>query len=100
MTHPDLISTASVFEHPGNGYREAVPSRAWLWMMLFGVIYMAVRGLWRDLGFGLLFIIIATLVFWPFGVVVAFVFWIYYVLNATDTLRQNYLRRGWREVKM
>jgi len=91
-------STAAIFENPTNGWREAVPRRAWLWMLLFGVFYMAARSLWMPLGITLGILFVTTMVSWVFLLIVAPLVWVTTAVKARDMLEASYLRRGWLEI--
>ena len=91
--------THAVFENPQNGYCEAVPTLAWLWMLLFGFFYMILRGLWAHA------IIIAALTLLAIqipilGVPAVVLAWIVSATTADEALCTNYLRRGWLEVNL
>jgi hypothetical protein len=49
----DPYEVTAIYENPATGWRESVPRRAWLWMLLFGLFYMAARNLWRPFAFTL-----------------------------------------------
>ena len=48
------------FENPTNGYKEGVSSIAWLWCLLFGFFYFAVKGVWRHALLGIIFAILTA----------------------------------------
>jgi hypothetical protein len=74
------------FENPTNGYVEEV-SCAPLWSLLAGCFYFAAKGVWAHaVAGGLLAIVTGGLS------------WFIYPFFATQIMRTNYLRRGWRDV--
>jgi hypothetical protein len=74
------------FKNPSNGYIEESTS-PWLWCLLFGAFYFAVKGVWRH------FFIAGVLAICTFGLS-----WLIYPFFADDIIRTAYLRRGWTEV--
>jgi hypothetical protein len=84
---PRRTSTAMRFRNPANGYEEEA-SLAWLWVLLFGAIYFAVKGVWTHAIVGIL-LAIPT-----YGLS-----WLIYPFFASEIMRRHYLRQGWREVK-
>lgn len=99
MSRPifDPHSTAGVYENPANGYREAVPRLAWLWMLLFGVIYLIVRQLWMHVAI-VVALIFAVVLISPMFILVAIPMWVGYAASAPYLLRAHYLRQGWSEI--
>jgi len=75
------------FRNPSNGYTEKVSGFAWLWTLLFGGFYFAVKGVWTHAIVGLL--IVAP----TFGIS-----WLVYPFFARSIMRTHYLRKGWIEV--
>ena len=41
------------FRNPNNGYEEEVSNLVWLWCLLFGFIYFAIKGVWTHAIVGL-----------------------------------------------
>ena len=68
-----------------NGYTERV-GPAWLWVLLFGALYFAYRGMWRHA------ILLFLLVLPTFGIA-----WVYYILTARRHVERHYLERGWAQ---
>lgn len=99
MQNLDRKSTYALYKNPQNGYCEAVPMFAWLWMLLFGIFYMVLRGLWGHAVIMLVIIAFAAQI--PLlGLPALLCAWIVYVCIADKILCTNYLRRGWVEVDM
>jgi len=94
----DPEQVTAIYENPVTGFREAVPRLAWLWMLLFAGIYMALRSLWRPLGFMLLVVFGTGFVFWPLLLMVAPSLWILAAVNAQAIFRDHYRRLGWYEI--
>jgi hypothetical protein len=87
------------FENPANGYREHVPAVAWLWALLFGWFYLAVRGLWLMIGVQLALIVLASLAGGgPGGLLAAIVCWLFSAAAVLPVLKRRYLRMGWRQL--
>ncbi len=61
---------------------------AWLWVLLFGFVYFAVKGVWTHAIAGL------VLAFLTFGIS-----WLIYPFFAGSIMRTNYLRKGWIQVQ-
>jgi len=74
------------FKNPANGYVEEV-NNAPLWCLLFGCIYLAVKGVWTHA------VAAALLAFFSYGIS-----WLIYPFFANQIIRTNYLRRGWVEL--
>ncbi len=74
------------YRNPTNGYTERA-RLTWLWALLFGVFYFAVKGIWRHalIGFVLAFITLG-------------VSWVVYAFAAPGIIHRDYLRRGWQPV--
>lgn len=76
------------FKHPANGHTETIPSLAWLWMLLLGFIYLAIRGIWPHV---LISLILA--------VCTAGISWFIYPFFIRKVIRNHYLKNGWIEVR-
>lgn len=77
------------FEHPDNGHVEkGYGLLSWLWVLLFGPIYWAVKGVWRHVVASIL------LGFLTFGIS-----HLIYPFFTYSILRKHYLRTGWRVLK-
>ncbi len=74
------------FKNPLNGYVEEVTA-PWLWTLLFGTIYFAVRGVWTHAVVSLIF-----------AVCTAGISWLIYPFFATGIFRRYYLQKVWIEV--
>jgi hypothetical protein len=81
-----------------HGWREAVPRRAWLWMLLFGGFYMAYRSLWRSLGILLLVLFGTSFFFWPLLLLLTRGIWIFCAVKAQSIFENHYMRLGWDEI--
>ena len=75
------------FRNPANGYTEAF-SVPWLWTLLFGPIYFAVKRVSPHV-FASIFLALLTV-----GVS-----WLIYPFFAQRVMRRVYLRKGWVQVK-
>lgn len=89
---------SAIYENPQNGWREAVPRLAWLWMLLFGVFYMALRNLWRAALLTIGIVAFASFVAWPTLFLIVPAIWTVTALKARDMLRAYYMRKGWHEI--
>jgi len=74
------------FKNPANGHTETIPGLAWLWTLLFGFIYLAIRGVWTH---------VVAYVF--LAVMTAGISWFIYPFFASGILRNHYLKKGWVE---
>ena len=72
------------FKNPSNDYVEEAPSLAWLWALLFGPLYFAIKGVWPH-ALGSLVLAIVT-----FGIS----HFIYFFF-ANSIIRKSYLKKGW-----
>lgn len=72
------------FKNPQNGYIEELPALAWLWTLLFGAIYFAVRGVWTHAIVGLI------LAIFTYGIS-----WLIYPFFAKNIIATHYLKTGW-----
>ena len=78
----------SRFKHPLNEHTEKISSMAMIWVLLFGPIYWAVKGVWSHA------IIQLVLYFFVIGFFVHFI----YPFFARSILRNHYLKNGWKEL--
>jgi hypothetical protein len=79
-------SSPTRFRNLANGYEEEIGT-PWLWCLLFGCIYFAVRGMWTHaVGAALLAIFTAGFS------------WLIYPFFARQIVETHYLRRGWLAV--
>ncbi len=69
-----------------NGYVEEA-ANCWLWCLLFGPLYFAVKGIWTH----------AVISFFLATMTAGFS-WIIYPFFATEVVRAGYLKKGWIEV--
>jgi len=77
------------FQNPKNGYVEkAYTSVSWLWLLLFGVFYFALKGIWGHA------IISFVLAFLTGGIS-----WLIYPFFTYRIVRKHFLRKGWIPVK-
>ena len=72
------------FRNPSNNYSESVSPLAWLWVLLFGFIYFAVKGVWRHA--------VASLVLGMFTLGFS---WLVYPFFAQSIMKKHYLNMGW-----
>ena len=78
----------SYFRNPANGYVEQVSGTfSWLWCLLFGFFYFAVKGNWKHAIIGLVLAVITSGISW-----LIYPFFVY-------TINENYYQqRGWTKV--
>jgi hypothetical protein len=76
------------FRNPANGYEEDV-SLAWLWCLLFGGFYFALKGAWAHALIGF------VLALFTFGLS-----WLIYPFFARRIVEKHYLRMGWQRVSV
>ena len=77
-------SQANAFRNPANGHIERIDG-AWAWVLLFGCIYFAAKGVWTHAVAGLLLAIIT-----------GGISWFIYPIFAARIMRTHYLRKGWQ----
>jgi hypothetical protein len=75
------------FENPANGYVEEITA-APLRCLLFGCVYIAVKGVWTHA--------VAALALAIFTLGIS---WLVYPFFATQIMQTHYLRRGWIELR-
>jgi hypothetical protein len=74
------------FRNPTNGYIESA-SVPFLWCLIFGVFYFAVKGIWRHA------LISAFAAMCTFGLA-----WLVYPFFAKGIVAASYGRRGWERL--
>ncbi len=82
------------FENPSNGYRESVSGLSILWTILFGFIYLAIKGVWTHAIAALALVVVGSFTAGIGGALV----WIVYAFFAPTVIASNYLKKGWKEV--
>jgi VIT1/CCC1 family predicted Fe2+/Mn2+ transporter len=76
------------FKNPSNGYIEDYSSfGAFFLTLLFGPIYLAVKGVWTH--------VVASVFL---ALLTAGISWLIYPFFAPSIIRKSYLRKGWIEV--
>ena len=87
------------FKNPANQYIEEPPYLAPVWTLLFGFLYLAIKGLWAHV-FIYIFLLIATnvLFYEPFSWLLVVSIWIGYAVSVNGLLETKYKRNGWVEV--
>ena len=71
------------FQNPANGYTEQV-GVPWVWCLLFGCIYFAVKGIWTHAVAALLLALLTA----GFS-------WLVYPFFTRSIVEKHYLRSGW-----
>ena len=79
-------SSATVFRHPSSGETVNI-SDSWAWVLLFGCVYFAVKGVWTHAAASLLL-----------ALVTAGFSWLVYPFFARAVLRGHYSAKGWISV--
>lgn len=82
------------FVNPTNGYSEGT-GFAWLWTLLFGPFYLAVKGLWGHALVLVFFPVALGLATGGPGIILGFPLLLVYVLMVGGILERSYLRKGW-----
>ena len=77
-----------IFKNPSNGYQEKVTGFAFLWALMFGVLYFAYKGVWRH------FVIGVILNFVTLGTV-----WLIYPFFAKIIVVNQYRKSGCIEIE-
>jgi cytochrome c oxidase subunit IV len=90
----------ATFQNPANGYTEETNAvLSVIAALFFGLIYFAIKGLWRH---SIAIALIAFLSISTLGIVGVFLIvvpmWFVYACIAPHLIRAAYLRRGWIEV--
>jgi uncharacterized protein (DUF58 family) len=73
------------FRNPHNGYTVRL-GRPFLWCLLFGAFYFAIRGIWPHALFSLIL-----------ALMTGGISWLIYPFFARRIIRKHYLERGWAE---
>jgi len=82
------VTTGKIlFKNPSNGYIEEVSRDAWLWVLLFGCVYFAIKGVWTHAIAGFLL-----------AICTCGTSWLIYPLFAADIMKRHYLRKGWVQI--
>lgn len=90
----------AIFENPANGYREkAGGGAAWLWVLLFGGLYLAFNGLWAVFVFWVVAVCAAGWIMPEFGVIVGLALNFIFAFTISGMIERKYLRQGWRKVE-
>jgi hypothetical protein len=74
------------FKNLQNNYEES-SYLCWLWCLLFGGLYFAVKGVWTH--FFIAFLL---------AILTGGISWIIYPFFAGSIIRKHYMRKGWVEV--
>lgn len=74
------------FQNPQNNYVEEATA-PWLWTLLFGCLYFAVKGIWTHF-------VIGAIV----GIATGGFAWLIYPFFANGIVRTHYQKKGWVEV--
>lgn len=88
------------FENPANGYRETIGLGAQWGVLLFGFLYLAIKGLWRHVFLWLILVVPAAMMtggpgYYVFGFIASLI----YAFSIDGILAKSYMAKGWREVK-
>ncbi|EXJ16466.1 hypothetical protein [Imhoffiella purpurea] len=75
------------FQNPSTGEILEVSSMVWLWVLLLGFVYFAIKGVWTHVLGWILFAIVT------FGLS-----WMIYPMFANDIMRRHYVSKGWVEL--
>lgn len=74
------------FKNKSNGYTEEA-NLCWLWCLLFGSLYFAVRGVWTHM-----------IVSFILAILTMGISWIFYPFFASEIIEKKYLRDGWTKL--
>jgi hypothetical protein len=87
------------FRNPANGHTEQISSESWLYVVVFGAIYLAYRGLWAHFFIWIVLVGGVSIVTGGPGLILALpIAVIAYGVSIKGILVSSYLRRGWEEV--
>lgn len=88
------------FENPANGYKEEVGFGSVIGVFFFGAIYLAIKGLWRHVFLWLIVVVgFAMMTGGPGALIAAPAAGFVYAFVIRDILANDYLAKGWRELK-
>lgn len=89
----------ATYENPTNGYREEVSDLASFWTLLFGGIYLMVKGLWGHVFIWVIFVIVPTVLSGgPLLIICLPIASIAYAVSIQGILKRRYLKNGWHAV--
>lgn len=78
------------FKNQSNNYVECISAFSFLWCFLFGVIYLAIKGLWTHVAV----VLILGVATGGFGLLSG---WLIYPFFIKTLIKNKYLRQGWIE---
>lgn len=79
------------FKNPQNDYQECVGLMSFLWCFLFGLIYLAYKGLWTH------FVVVLLIAAFTGGIG-AIIAWVIYPFFIIIILNNKYKRMGWKQI--
>lgn len=83
------------FTNPANGHTEEVDGGTTAGAFFFGILYFAVKGLWRHVFIQIALIVFFFASFGAPGTLFALALWVGYAIGAQSIVSADYLRRGW-----
>lgn len=87
-----------VFENPANKYREKVSGWSRLWVLIFGLFYLAVKGLWGHVVINIAAMVLILVSLPPAIPLIWLIVYICYAFVIPNLIARRYLRMGWIEV--
>lgn len=100
QAHDGQVTTGVfVYENPANGHREEVGGMVWLWALLFGWVYLLIKGLFVHVLAWIVVAFFGFLFFGEAGFLVVAGLNIFYSIAVQSMIRASYLRKGWVEVE-
>lgn len=87
------------FRNPANGHTEQVSNESWFYVIVFGALYLAYRGLWIHFFIWTVLVVGFAAATGGPGLIIALpIATIVYGCTIRSILANSYLRRGWEEV--
>lgn len=88
-----------MFENSANGHKERIGVGDSICVFLFGGIYLASKGLWRDVFIWMIAVIPASIATGGPGLILFMPFaGLIYACCIQNMLAKDYLRKGWKEI--
>ena len=79
-----MTEKSNKYRNPQNDYVETISPFCWLWTLLFGAIYFAVKGVWTHFVVGIIL-----------AVITVGISWLIYPYFAKSILQKHYLKQGY-----
>lgn len=86
------------FENPSNGYIEEVSDYAPLWVFLFGIFYLAYKGLWSHVLIWISVFLVSLTISTQAMLALGAIMYLAYIIDIKHLLEKKYSRKGWLKI--